>query len=52
MQGAINVAVGFAEGNERVISFAPDNGSITILETDGKNLVLVERGSVANTHVG
>ena len=41
---AINVAVGAATGNDRVVCFWPDNGSITILETDGSGLTLIERG--------
>jgi len=49
---AINVAVGSATGDDRVVSFRPDNGSITIFETDGQSLALLERGADATTHVG
>lgn len=49
---AINVAVGSATNDDRVISFRPDNGSITILETDGTRLHLIEQGAEAQTHVG
>ncbi|MCP4624925.1 MAG: histidine phosphatase family protein, partial [bacterium] len=41
---AINAAVGHAIEDDRVVSFSPDNASITILETNGSNLCLVERG--------
>ena len=49
---AINVAVGSAIGDDRVVHFRPDNGSISILETDGNSLTLVEKGVDAQTHVG
>jgi broad specificity phosphatase PhoE len=49
---AINVAVGSATGDDRVVSFRPDNCSISILETDGTSLKLISRGSEASTHVG
>lgn len=48
---AINAAVGAATGDDAVISFRPDNASITILETDGAGLFLVERGREAETIV-
>jgi len=48
---AINTAVGAASGDDSVISFRPDNGSITILETDGAALHLIERGREAETSV-
>lgn len=48
---AINAAVGAATGDDAVISFRPDNASITILETDGARLRLVERGREAETAV-
>jgi broad specificity phosphatase PhoE len=41
---AINVAVGAATGDDRATVFSPANGSITILETDGTRLTLVEKG--------
>ena len=49
---AINVAVGSAIDDDRVVHFRPDNGSISILETDGDSLTLVEKGADAQTHVG
>jgi len=49
---AINAAVGAARGDDRVIGFRPDNGSITIIETNGAELILVELGSEASTSVG
>lgn len=48
---AINVAVGFAEGIDRVSVFRPDNTSVTELRTDGKSLEIVSRGSEAITEV-
>jgi len=48
---AINAAVGHATEDDRVISFSPDNASITILETKGNELCLVERGGEAETRV-
>jgi broad specificity phosphatase PhoE len=48
---AINAAVGHAIGDNRVMSFRPHNVSITILETDGDGLYLVERGVEADTRV-
>jgi broad specificity phosphatase PhoE len=41
---AINVVVGAATGDDHVICFWPDNGSITIVEADGLHLLLLERG--------
>ena len=49
---AINAAVGHASGDDHVVSFRPDNASITILETIGNNLFLIERGLEAVTEVG
>lgn len=49
---AINAAVGAATGDDAVISFRPDNCSITVLESDGGSLYLVERGCEAETIVG
>jgi broad specificity phosphatase PhoE len=48
---AINVAVGFATGDDRVISFRPDNAAITILETRENAIILVNRGDEADTRV-
>lgn len=48
---AINVAVGFAAEDSRVVCFRPDNASITILEAKGKKLNLLERGEEADSRV-
>ena len=48
---AINAAVSHATGDERVVSFSPDNASITIMETNGNKLCLVEHGVEADTRV-
>ena len=49
---AINAAVGWATGDERVCSFAPANASITVIDTDGRSLSVVRLGSEADTAVG
>jgi len=48
---AINVAVGHALGDGRVLLFAPDHCSVTIVEVAGGVLTLVERGGEASTRV-
>lgn len=48
---AINVAVGHATEDDRVVCFRPDNASITVLESNGDNLLLIERGTEAVTEV-
>ena len=48
---AINVATSAATNDDRVISFRPDNCSVTIFATDGGKLSLVERGREADTKV-
>jgi broad specificity phosphatase PhoE len=48
---AINAAVGHATGDDRVVSFRPDNCSITIMETGINTLTLLERGVEAITEV-
>ena len=48
---AINAAVSAATGDDRVLSFRPDTASITVFETDGHRLTLVERGREAETQV-
>ena len=40
----INVVVGAATGDDRVVCFWPDNGSITTVESHGSRLTLIERG--------
>lgn len=48
---AINVAVGAATGNDRVLCFRPDNCSRTVIDVDGAGLTLVTRGDEAETKV-
>jgi broad specificity phosphatase PhoE len=48
---AINVAVGFAEGDDRVVGFAPDNCSVTVLDVEDGRLRLVRRGAERATQV-
>src|SRR6185437_7906973 len=44
---AINVIAGAASGDDRVVNFSPDNCSVTIFETNGAKLSLLEKGSEA-----
>jgi len=44
---AINVLAGSASGDDRVVNFSPDNCSVTIFETYGGKLSLLEKGSEA-----
>jgi broad specificity phosphatase PhoE len=48
---AINVAVGHAVGDDRVVVFAPDHCSVTVLDASGGELRLLERGVEAETRV-
>jgi broad specificity phosphatase PhoE len=48
---AINVAVGTATGDDRVASFSPAHCSVTVVDTDGGSLRLLERGGEATTPV-
>ena len=48
---AINAAVGSASGDDHVVVFRPDNGSCTVLESDGATLGLVELGRQAETAI-
>ena len=48
---AINVAVGEATGDERVIVFSPDHCSVTVIDVADGTLRLVERGAEAATRV-
>jgi broad specificity phosphatase PhoE len=48
---AINVIVGEAEGDDRVVNFLPDNASITIIETGETEIRLLEKGIEAGTTV-
>jgi len=45
---AINVIFGAATGDHRVVAFSPDNCSVTVFETDGSSLKLVEKGAEAS----
>jgi broad specificity phosphatase PhoE len=45
---AINVLYGAAAGDDRVVAFSPDNCSVTIFESDGATLRLVEKGNEAS----
>jgi len=49
---AINAIVGQVIGDDLVVGFKPDNCSITIIESDGATLRLVEKGAEAETEVG
>jgi broad specificity phosphatase PhoE len=48
---AINVAVGAATGDDRVLCFRPDHCSVTELEADGRALRVVALGHEAATQV-
>jgi broad specificity phosphatase PhoE len=48
---AINVAVGAAQGRDEIVCFRPDHASVTVLDTDGQRLRLVELGREAQTGV-
>lgn len=48
---AINVVVGQAMGDDRVVCFAPDNCSWTVLDVDGDKIEIVELGRQATTEV-
>jgi broad specificity phosphatase PhoE len=48
---AINVAVGAAIDDDRMVLFAPDNASVTVLENAGGRLATVELGRTAETVV-
>ena len=48
---AINAAVSRLLGVDEVLAFRPDHCSITVLETDGQTVKLVEKGAEATTGV-
>ena len=48
---AINVAVGAARGDDRLVVFSPDNGSITTLSNAAGRLDVLELGRTAITQV-
>jgi broad specificity phosphatase PhoE len=45
---AINVLGGAAMGDDRVVAFSPDNCSVTVIESDGRKLRLIEKGAEAS----
>ncbi len=49
---AINVAVGGATGDDRLVIFPPDNGSVTRLTNSDRRLRVIELGRQADTSVG
>jgi broad specificity phosphatase PhoE len=49
---AINVAVGAATADDRLVCFRPDNGSVTRLANNDGRLRLIELGRASDTHVG
>jgi broad specificity phosphatase PhoE len=48
---AINAALGASIGDDRVVCFQPAHASVTILESKGRALTLVELGQTAQTTV-
>lgn len=48
---AINAAVSKLTGVDQVLAFRPDHCSITVLETDGDTVRLIEQGAEATTSV-
>ena len=48
---AINVAVGQANGDDRVVNFLPDNGSVTIIEANESILNVIQQGLEAKTEI-
>jgi len=48
---AINVAVGAASEDERVVSFQPEHCSVTVLRSGEGGLTLVQRGAEGETRV-
>ena len=48
---AINLLVGAANDNPAMVSFRPDNASITRFQSDGLTLTVLGLGEQAQTHV-
>jgi broad specificity phosphatase PhoE len=48
---AINAAVSKLTGVDQVLAFRPDHASITVLETDGETVRLLQKGAEAATQV-
>ena len=44
---ALNVIAGAATGDDHVVTFSPDNCSVTVFESNGANVRLVEKGGEA-----
>ena len=49
---AINVAVGAARSDDRMVQFRPDNGSVTRIAVVDGRLRVIELGREASTLVG
>lgn len=49
---AINAAVALARNDDQVVSFRPDNASITVIDCSPSGLRLVQLGQEAQTQVG
>ena len=48
----INIAAGVALDDRRLVTFRPDNCSVTVFESAGAGLRLVSRGKELETKVG
>jgi broad specificity phosphatase PhoE len=48
---AINVAVGAARDDDKMVVFAPDNGSVTTLKNEAGRLEVLDLGRTASTHI-
>ena len=48
---AINLLVGAANGHDAMVSFRPDNASISRFESDGSTLTVLGLGEQAQTHI-
>jgi broad specificity phosphatase PhoE len=48
---AINVAIGHARGDDRVVCFRPENASCTVIETDGAAFRVIEQGAEGASRV-
>jgi broad specificity phosphatase PhoE len=48
---AINAAVGLATDDDRMVIFAPDNGSVTVFDNGGGQLRVLTLGATADTFV-